>query len=253
MTTAEYRKAPGINFSTLKAALKSPLHYQAALATKREQTPTMLLGTLAHSVILEGVALATLAVQKPQDMSFATKEGKAWKAEQTLDILSHDDYNAVLGMAEAIDCHKDARRMLEDCRHREVAKFGTVHGLGCKALIDSHSDSILADLKTTQDASPGAFLRKVQDLDYDLQIALYRELVNPEIWCGWITVESSAPFAVACYTPSAQLIASGSEKLKRALSIVAKCRETNQWPGFPGINVLDVPKWREIELSTTNE
>lgn len=248
MNRTEYEATPGVNFSTLKAILRSPAHYQAALIAKREPTPAMVMGTITHSTVLEGKSLETLAVAKPEGMSFVTKDGKAWRDEQTLPIMSTDDYNAVTGMAASVAAHPEASTMLAECPNRETFLTAEFEGVVIKGLIDAHGATILADLKTTSDASPSEFMRKVQALHYDFQIAFYQQLVSPEIWCGWITVENEYPHVTAVYTPSAALLESGREKMRRAIALYKECQKANAWPAFPGITTLHLPKWREMEL-----
>ena len=95
MAEADYRTAPAIAGSDAKHILppRTPAHYAAHMAgeTKREQTRSMLLGTMSHLAVLEPNKLDTAFVEKPEGIDFRTKEGKEWKAKVgTTPILDAD-------------------------------------------------------------------------------------------------------------------------------------------------------------------
>ena len=50
----DYRRAEGLNQSSLKKILESPAHYQAALKNRLIPTPAMEMGTAAHCLVLDG-------------------------------------------------------------------------------------------------------------------------------------------------------------------------------------------------------
>ena len=254
MNLKEYRAHDAVNFSTLKSILKSPAHYQAALAEDRKETPAMLMGTLAHSMILEGHSLREIAAIKPAFMSLATKEGKAWKSEfGHLPIVSTDDALSLEGMAESVRSNPHAAAMLAGCQHRETPIRATIRNVECKGLIDAAGtdgvDWVILDLKTTDDASPEAFARKVANYHYDMQAALYKQLlathhqIETEPTFYWLVVEKTAPYTCAVYD-SSDWITSGEDKLERALETLKDCRKSNLWPKpFGGINLLIRPSW----------
>jgi exodeoxyribonuclease VIII len=254
MTTAEYRSHPAVNFSTLKSILKSPAHYQSALREDRHETPAMLLGTLAHSMILEGHLLCEMAAVKPDGLSLATKEGKAWKSEfGYLPIISADDAAALVGMADSVAANPHAVALLRGCQHRETPIIAKVRNVECKGLLDAvgtdGEEWVIADLKTTDDASPEAFARKVANYHYDMQAAMYKALlaqhhqIETEPSFYWIAVEKTAPFTCVVYDAS-DWIVSGERKLETALETLKECRASGKWPQpYAGINLLTRPAW----------
>lgn len=261
MTLAEYRSHPAVNFSTLKAILTSPAHYQAALSEPRKETPAMLIGTLVHSVILEARELPDIAAVKPDGLSLATKDGKAWKAEiaaRNLPIISADDAGMIRGMAETVQQNPDAAAMLAVLQSRETPIIANLHGVECKGLLDAHGVSAdptygvrhcIMDLKTTDDGSEHAFARNVARYHYDMQAAMYSDLLgihenleNPP-WFGWLVVEKSAPYTARVWDAS-DWIERGRDKLIRALDALQECRESGTWPHpDQGINILTRPAW----------
>ncbi len=212
-------------------------------------------GTLAHAMILEGKNLLHFYAIKPAGMSFATKEGKLWRDAQTLPILKEDDANSIPGMAEAIAKDEDASAILRACQERELSVRAEIQGVQCKALLDGfgldvESTPTVVDIKTTRDARPHAFSKRIAELDYDFQTEWYSRLkqlqdgLEKKPGAVWIVVENKAPFAVACYYPEADVWASGKKKVERAMTLLMKCREENSWPGYGGgIKPISMPRW----------
>jgi exodeoxyribonuclease VIII len=254
MTTKDYRAADAVNFSSLKHILTSPAHYQAALAEKREETRAMLLGTLTHALVLEGKDLEQLVAVKPEGMNLATKEGKAWKESAgDLPIISEDEADDIEMMVYSILRNPHAAAMLKACQQRETPLFANIRGVGCKALLDAHGTDgvewVVCDLKTTDDASPEAFARKVANLHYDMQAAFYCQVLaavhqveTPPHWY-WIAVEKKPPYTCAVYRGH-EWMEGGESKVERALERLKECRESGNWPQpWQGINELPKPKW----------
>lgn len=253
MTTEEYRAHPALNFSLAKSLLKSPAHFQAAKREVREPTSAMHIGTIAHALILEGLDITSHYAVRPAGMSFVTKEGKAWKAEQNKPIIGFDEAVDIHDMATAVGANANAAHLLKQCQHRETPIFASVMGVECKALLDCHGTDgqewVICDLKTTQDASPRGFAKSVSDMHYDLQAAWYstilaksEQIENPPYWT-WIAVEKKAPFVNVVYTAE-QWVESGMRKLETVLEKYKECTESGHWPlPYQGIHQLEKPSW----------
>lgn len=254
MTKEEYRKHPALNFSLAKHLLTSPAHFKAAQDEEQEETEAMIVGTLAHSMVLEGKDLRDLYAIKPKGMSFASKEGKSWKAAQTLPILKEEGANSIPSMAEAIAKNPNAAALLRGCEHVERPIFFTLYGVECKALIDLCGGKdgrwALGDMKTALDATPRKFSSVAYDRHYDMQLAWSSDglamVEGLEIapWAFWIVVEKSAPFANTVYEPTAEIMASGRRKVERALTLYKECMENNHWPThLEHTMTLDLPNY----------
>ena len=254
MTTAEYRKADAVNFSSLKHILKSPAHYKAAIEEKREETKAMILGTLTHAVALEGKRLLEIAAIKPEGLSLATKEGKEWKLlAEDKPIVSDQEAKDIWGMAQSIKDNPYAAHLLFQCQHRETPLFAELQGVPCKALLDAHGTDgeewIIVDLKTTDDASPDAFAKKVAHFDYDFQAAYYsailakaEQIETPPFWF-WIAVEKQSPYTCVVYSAN-EWTTGGEDKMIRALDLYKECKAKNEWPQpYSGLQQLPKPKW----------
>ena len=116
MTNKEYRQDPGISRSDLFEMRKSPLHFQYQMTHPKEDTPALLFGRALHKMILEPgdfesefavcptVNRRTKAGQEQYAAFMAENEGK--------DIVSQDDYEVMCEMAEVINKHQLAKKLL---------------------------------------------------------------------------------------------------------------------------------------------
>ncbi|WGL30673.1 CRISPR/Cas system-associated protein [Synechococcus phage S-CRES3] len=253
----DYRREAGINQSSLKKILESPAHYQAAIKQKFITTPAMEMGTAAHCLVLDGQkAFDAQYVKKPDGLSLATKEGKAWKAElgrkKALNQGGKDDpWGSVQGMAESL------RRLqwysgtdAEYIKRNEVSIYWDWEGVRCKARLDSLliEEGIVLDLKTTDSVDPELFQKKVVGLGYDFQAAYYAKAAEAAFGKPFkflfVAVERKAPYTVDIFEVSDAMMAEGVVKCEQALRTYAACEASGEWPNRePKIHALDYPAW----------
>jgi len=263
MNRSDYDKIEALNFSRAKLLLRSGKHFQAALEDTEEDPTKYAVGTLVHSMILEGKDLRSTFAIKPYGMSFSTKEGKAWRACQTLPILGQEDSETVPRMADAIAMHKQARLIIEGCKLREHVIVTMLYGVTCKGRLDmvgtdKESRPGFAEVKTSTDARKDFFRNRCcsDPFHYDMQAEHYASLLGLDLgvesrpWSVWIVVENKPPFDVACYAPADYMIESGIEKVRQALDRYKECVAANSWPGACSelIEPLDAPAWRQAQL-----
>lgn len=256
----DYRREEGVNQSSLKKILESPAHYQAALKQKFITTPAMEIGTAAHCLVLDGQkAFDAQYVKKPDGLSLATKEGKAWKAElgrkKALSEGGKDDpWGSVQGMADSL------RRLqwysgtdAEYIKRNEVSIYWDWEGVRCKARLDSLlvDEGIVLDLKTTDSVDPELFQKKVVGLGYDFQAGAY--LTAAEAAYGkpfrfiFVAVERKAPYTVTLFEVDDEMAAEGRRKFDRAIQIYKECEASGEWPNKPAmINKLTYPSWYQF-------
>lgn len=255
MNRIDYDALEGVNFSTAKEILRSPAHYQAALAAKGEETEEdrlrFAIGSGVHSLVLENKRLADIHAVKPEGMSFATKEGKLWRETQTLPVISADAAATIQNASAAVLAHPLAAAILGLCPEREHGLQADVEGVLCKGLIDAigrdaSGSPVIVDLKTTRCAMPRDFRRKVEwDFHYDMQAAMYKALAREcdkgECEALWIVVETEAPYAVMVYQCGPELRSSGERKLAQVLQLWKDCTASGNWYGYQ-----EVPSLQEL-------
>lgn len=253
MEADTYRASEGISGSDLKWIVppRTPKHYLAnvTLRAEKPQTKALLMGTLAHLAILEPEKLDAAFVVKPADIDLRTKDGKAWRASiGTTPVLDQGDADALMGMRDAVAEHEAAQALLRGASY-EVSLWAEdeATGLPIKGRIDAIGNGVIADVKTCEDASAPGFGAAAARFLYDLSAAHYCTLANANNMAVerfyWIAVEKAAPFAVAVYEPSEEVLARGYRLAEAALKRVAECCESSEWPGYPSSAVLQYPAW----------
>jgi hypothetical protein len=240
MTRDEYRAHPALNFSKAKWLAVSPAHFKAKRDEIIKESHDMLLGNLTHALVLEGTPITDLAVVRPDGMSFTTKEGKAWKAEQVLPIITDEDIRDINGMAGSVMDNQDAKALLDACTIREKPIFGTLYGVEIKGMLDacgrnSAGHWAILDLKTTNDASPNKFKWTTKDFHYDLQAAWYMALLGlaeqleeePEFF--WLAVEKKPPYTCVVHQIGGDKLRAAKDLLEQVLTSYITCTESNQY------------------------
>lgn len=274
----EYRRAPGLNQSSLKKILDSPAHYKAALKNKLIPTAAMKIGTALHSLVLdgekafdslyfdrkkEGKDLTVAEMKEALDKKGVKFKNSAKKAEleallypdgKPIDRrtgLSEEEFADVQGMAKSL------RRLqwyagtdAEYIKRNEVSIYLEHLGVPFKARLDSIliDEGIVLDLKTTDSAEPELFTKKVIGLGYDFQLAAYtvaaEQAFGKPFRFLFAAVERRAPYTVAIYEADEAMQAEGRRKFDEAIRIYKECEASGNWPGKEiTIGSLSYPSW----------
>ena len=259
---SEYHAHPAASASKLKKLWQStPAHLKADTETF-EPSAAMVMGTLAHSLILEpetplpGIVVQPEEYEPGKRWTRAAKVCKEWEAAQKasgLMVLKADEWKDALGMAEAVAWHPLAHDLLVDGKPEvSLCAHDSANGLDIKARIDflPNTGGAIVDVKTTIDASERGFMRRAYDLGYHIQAALYLDLWNalmptePRTEFYFVAVESSKPYAVNVFKASAEFFAKGREDYKSALTLYAQCVKADKWPAYSQeVKELGLPKY----------
>lgn len=244
--------------SALKQIAKTPAHY-LAWVNGSETTPTdaMVFGRLLHLYVLElPVFLQSVAVE-PAFGDCRKTENKArrdaWRLEHAdCEIISAEDMDLCKAMGDSIHKHPVASRLIEQCQ-REVTAFWTDRDIGilCKGRLDGfpRSQRIIADVKTTKDASEDGFAASIANLDYDVQAAFYCDGVETITGKAprfvFVAVEKEPPYLVATYTLDDISIQRGRDIYRERLETLARCIESQDFPGYgTATKMISTPFWR---------
>lgn len=248
----EYRAFPALNYSSAKHLLRSQKHFMAEKSKKFEPSREMVLGTMIHQPVLEGKNGDY--VIKPADMSFVTKEGKAWRdAHKGREILTQEEHATVKRTVAAVQANKDAMYLLSRCPNREIGIVTEYRGVKIKARLDAYGtdesgNPLILDFKTTSDANPETWGRKASSLCYFAQMALYKIALAMELKLEtapsylWMVAETNEAADVVIYQPPADAIAIGEKQLEIIIDRYLDLEKTGKPKGYPsGIVELDVP------------
>lgn len=255
MSFDEYKSSVGIHKSTLSEMERSPAHYKWALENARETTAAMRFGSLVHCLVLEPSSFDSVYFVAEETVRRGTK---AWDALEARaggrEILKPDEYAEACAMRDAIVRHPKAAEVLAACSMREASMFWTdpKTGLHCKARADAMSveHSVIADVKTCQDASDGAFMRDIVNYKYHWQAAMYADgaeaIAKKPFLFVFIAVEKAPPYGVAVYLISEAFLAAGRKGYQNALNEVLFCMTNNTWPCYAeGAVEIQAPAWME--------
>jgi hypothetical protein len=130
-----------------------------------------------------------------------------------------------------------------------VSVFNTFDTIKVKARIDLLPDhrelyDSLADIKTTQDASPAAFAKTAAQLRYHVQAAWYLRFFPNKRRFLFIAIEKTAPYECAVYEMDQAAIDQGNAEIDKQLEFFKSCQEFNSWPGYStAVEKLTLPNW----------
>jgi hypothetical protein len=247
------------NYSTLKQFKRSPAHAREMLLNPPDQTPAMAFGSAVHAAVLEPTLFRDNYAYAPICDKRTTVGKKIWKdfcaANRDKEILTAAEYVLCDDMAHAALGNPLIAELVSEAGFTEFS-FVWVDPdteVLCKGRIDRFSrlwgNSVVADLKTTVDASEPAWTREVVKYQYQAQAAFYLdglEIISPVVGRKflWLAVEKTAPFAVGVFEPDEATLEKGRRMYRNYLRQWAACQETNLWPGYPGgIQPLRIPEW----------
>ena len=256
MTNSEYHANKAVSKSDLDLINRSPLHYINAVENPKEQTESMLFGSVVHKLVLEPETFAAEYIAAPK-CDRRTKEGKARWQEfidniTTETVISEEMLTEATAVAEAVRKNPVADKLLKGGKSEE-SYFWTdsVTGIECKCRPDYlRPDGIVVDLKTTENASPEKFVKSAYDYRYYVQAWWYLHGLKQ---CGinahdfiFIAVEKKPPYAVCVYAADDLMLQLGEREAVKNLHTYAECEKSGIWYGYekePEIHSLSLPDW----------
>jgi hypothetical protein len=243
-----YEEIVALNYSGAKELLKSPLHYQTWLKKPQQDSKALRLGRMTHEAILQPDVFSRYVPLPEVDRR--TKEGKEmyWEIMNNLNAdeiaVDNAEYDFVLNVSDAIKIALEQKGIVFEFTEQVVTN--TYNGVPLKCSIDAIAQGVIYDIKTTDDASSGAFLRTVQQYRYNLQSLMYRQIANLNRFV-FIVVEKEPPHAVCFYELGAELNARAFMDFERVTKLYKQCTETNNWEGYSSeIQMLDIPQKSSI-------
>lgn len=251
MPEREYHAHPALSSHGAREILRSPRHYQHSRSHPVFRD-VFDFGSAAHTMIL-GVGPQIDVIDAS---SWRTKEATSARAaarELGRTPVLAADYERILGMQKAVEQHAAASELLADLGLVESSLFWTdpETGAPCKARPDAMSDDCLTiiDVKTSENAAPGAFRASAARFGYPQQAAWYLDAAAAVLGAAearfvWLVVEKTEPYAVATYEADQIDLATGHELNLRARQKYVDAVRDDAWPGYPErIEPLRMPRW----------
>lgn len=251
----EYRRWPLASQSILKILRdRSPAHAREAMLNPPEPTPALRLGEAVHMAVLQPDLFMERYVVAPE-VDRRTKAGReAWEEflaeHESKRILTSQEWAQCIAMRDAVRSHSIASKLLWGEAEVSAVWRDPDTGVMCKGRFDDIARGIgaLVDLKTTMDASKGAFTRAIYEFGYYIQAAMYlrgaQTLGLNVKFFTFIAVEKTPPYGVAVYHVRDDAIDAGVQELRPLLETFARCQQTGRWPGYAEEAVeISLPPW----------
>ena len=237
---------------------KTPAHYR--FAPPREREPQLDFGKAVHMAVLQPELASKKLMQGPPDRRGNKWRDAYYRAKETgALLLPEETYNEVFIIQEAAAKHPVIMKLNGSKTLYEPSAYWTEKrtGIQCRCRPDIYAPdlTLIADLKTTADASAWNWARTAGNLGYHVQEAIYTE--------GWqnagggdvegfifICIESKAPFCTVVYELEPSAVTEGHAVFQRALDTYKVCLANNIWPGYrTTVQPLDIPhfSYRETD------
>jgi exodeoxyribonuclease VIII len=250
----DYAATAGVNWSTLKHILRSPMHYRHALAHGVKETAAMRLGTAIHVAALEPQQFKLRYMVEPDFGPLQSSKNRAkrdeWRAENDGAIfIDQDEHDRIHAVADAVRMHPAARRLIEAIETEVPIQWtDAMTGVLCKGRIDGVGPVYIIDLKTAGNAEPWAFQTSAARLLYHAQQAFYADgykaATGETRGSALIAAETVAPFDVVVYELEDEPLGVGRDLYCRALERLVECEQSGKWPGVSeDLLPFRLPKW----------
>ncbi len=249
MTT--YRGMHGLSKHSLDAFAVCPAYYKWKERQEWKPSREMELGTLVHSLALEG---RCEYVQAPEEINRKTKAGR----EEWHDFCFENQGKIVVNAEEAariegaVKACEPLLNMISAKKIIEASMFWERDGVQCKGRPDMITEikgrPAIVDLKTTSDFSK--FDHKFFGFGYDKQAAWYtyglEQITGQEdIDFYFLVVDMQAPHLSQWVKASTELIDIANEQLDVTLAQYKLCLDQDVWPGPPTMRVMLPRRWEE--------
>ena len=262
MTNKEYREKEGVSSSDLKKIVKSPAHFRYWKDNPQEDTPALIFGKAAHKYVLETYDFYNeFAIAPVCDRR--TKDGKSTyemflKESEGKDVITLEQFEQIDAMRNAAYATPFVSKLLTN-GEKELSFWGVDEETGLRikcrpdCITEMNGGHILIDYKTCSDAENMKFCRDSIKYGYDLQLAMYREILRQNTGHDYTVViiaqEKTPPYATNVFQLSENYLQSGEEVYKEMLRIYKQCEETGNWWGYmrDGISILGQPDDEDVE------
>lgn len=243
----------GINASSLKKFLVSPMHYKSWLDNKAEEKTgdAFRFGTAFHMAVLEADRFAGHFLQAPE-VDRRTKEGKMIWADfqNNLNLngdnyLTKQEYEALVNMVFLVNHNKFWNDIQRDTKS-EFCEAGfecEYLGIKIKGRIDyfNATKNVIIDWKTINDTPTKRTVKsEIYSKGYDIQNFMYQKGieivtgVKPKFYFGFI--EKKPPYSIAFYELPQWRIDEVQQVVDAELVRMHNAKETGIYAGLPSEN-----------------
>jgi hypothetical protein len=239
MPDEEYRAAPGLSQSALKALLDCPARFKHEQSNPRPSSPEAEFGTLVHSLLLDEHPRIEVVDAPDWRTKTAQESRRAIRADGGIPVLA-SGMDRAEACARSVMGHPLAGSLLAAEGGTEESLFWTHgSGLAMKGRVDKVAAgprTTLVDVKTARSADPRQFANSVLSWGYHIQQAVYldgwRAATGDDAAFVFVVVETEPPYLTAVYSLDEALSAHGVERYGAAVALYAECEASGEWPGY---------------------
>lgn len=271
----DYHRILGLTKTGLMMLRKSPAHFWHWMTSPAdESTKAMHIGTATHLAVFEPhkwddeiVVVPADAPKKPTKSQMEAKKPSedavaaiAWwkdfyaKNEGKI-ILSQEENQEVNAMAAMVRGNKEVEPYLIHPSAKvevSIVSVEKVKGLDivCKGRCDliTMDNTVIVDLKTTEDASAEGFSKSFMSFGYWMQAAHYISICRasgiPIEKFLFIAVEKNPPYCTAIYELDAASLEKAFLIRQRLMENLSDCIARGEFPAYTkGTQSLTLPPW----------
>lgn len=253
-----------LSYSSMKHILKTPAHFaEYWTAPRPPQTQALIFGSLidcmtftpeefdVRFVISQGFDRRTKEGKAAYELFMATCNGRM--------IVDAEDIELAKKLASRVKEHPLSKPLYDSCTNvqLELKWSDKSTALPMRGYLDAVTEieeqTIIWDLKSSEDASHEQFERDCVKYGYPLQAYAYCNAyiknrgVFPEF--RFVVVEKSTPYAVNVFRPDNKFMELGKAMYRRALDRIKFCHDNDcfdvdyDFMCSNGYNLLSVPGW----------
>lgn len=262
LTEAEYHgdPVPGGSLSASGAKLLLPPSCPALYAWRRDHPKTSAefdFGTAAHKFVL-GTGPGITVIDALDWRTKAAQEARKDARANGVVPLLVSEFSEIADMARAIEQHPVAGQLFRPDRGTaEQSLFwqDPDYGIWRRARLDWILNPrniggrfVIADYKTTTDASPAAIRKTVANLNYHMQAAWYTDAAEQFYDLGpaflFVFQEKTPPYLVTVAELDDDAIQAGRDRNRHACEVWRDCTAAGVWPGYSyDIELISLPPW----------
>ena len=249
----------GLSYSAAKKIIHAPSVYKHEYIDENwsPDTDARRLGRAVHSLALEHEKFDQQYIVMPK-VDGRTKAGKALKAEYEakaidlgLTMIKEDTHETAKACAESLRNHPTFAALLDnDPTIEQFYKWRDKRddGILWQAKPDIVAGRIAADIKTCGDARAEAFIRDVEKMYYDVQAALYTDVLEGNgkkiDYFLFACVETAPPYLCAMHVLDDESIAAARDCYRQAGWTFQQCIATGKWPGLERkVDLIGLRPW----------
>ena len=243
--------------SGIDLLLKSQRHFWDRYINKESDyapTSAQSLGTIIHEMLLEPEIFAAKYVCGPEGANRTHKIFKeVVKEHEDKEVLPYSEWKKLMRIKESALTQYESKTLLEFGGKNEVSCYWTDGdtGQGLKARPDRliMDRRICTDLKTTEDAEQGKFLRKAADFGYHRSVAVttrgLKKITGDDYIYLFLVVETKPPFNVAVFQYEQEAIDIANKQVDKGIALYQEAMKSNVWNGYSkGVQQLWLPPWK---------